>query len=87
MTPSNVTAATVQNPHNLETLEVNDLALQVLQLLDGLTVGAVREVCTTAAGLASNYTFFDVNSAGLRTAVAAHQQLCDESAQRPGARS
>lgn len=38
MTPSNVTAATVQNPHSLETLEVNDLALPFVRIFRAAAV-------------------------------------------------
>lgn len=81
-------AAVVQAPHRFpETIEINTLALQVLRQLDGQPVAVVREVCDAAAGLAVSYTRFELNLPWFQQAIAAHQALCDESAQRPGARS
>lgn len=69
MTPS------IQDPQNLTNREECELAVQVLQLLDGLSVGSVRGVLDVAQRLMNGRTRHDFNSDWLQQFVAELQAL------------
>ncbi len=70
----------VKDPRLLTQHEEEGLALEVLQLLDGLGVGAIAGVLNTAAGLARSYTPFDFKAPWFQQGVLAHQENAPESA-------
>lgn len=58
--------------------EEESLALEVLELLDGLGVGAIAGVLDVAAGLARTYTPFDFKAPWFQKGVVAHQENAPE---------
>lgn len=60
----------VTDPKNPTTREETHLALEVLDLLDGLGVAAIADVLSAAAGIAKTYTRFDVTGPWFQQATA-----------------
>ena len=64
----------VKDPLLLTQQEEESLAVEVLQLLDGLGVGAIAVVLNSAAGFARTYTVFDFKAVAFAQAIEALPQ-------------
>lgn len=64
----------VGDPKDPTNHEKKALAIEVLQLLDGLGVAAVADVLDMAAGIARTYTKFDVTAVWFQKGVASHRK-------------